>query len=375
MGNFNKHDTTRDACQLYGKQAKNGYDWWWNSLTAYHEKTGAPKQFFIEFFLCNPALGKNYPVYGQLPENQRKHRKPSYMMVKVGTWGKDAVQLNRFFGWKKVRVNMSDDFCISADDCRIDEYHTSGTVDINAETAAEHPEMMTDSGSMSWNLLINKKVAYNVGYGAGRTFRKMQLFEMFWHAEGMQTAFDGEIILNGEKYIVKPNTCFGYSDKNWGRDFTSPWVWLSSNDLYSKTFKCRLNDSVFDIGGGCPKIGCIALKRKLLSAFWYEGQCFEFNFSKFWEFPTTKFDCRETEDKVIWHVDQSALGRRMVADIVCDKADMLLINYEAPNGKKLHNRLWNGGNGRGRIRLYKWGKLVDEILCRNVGCEYGEYGK
>ncbi len=56
---------------------------------------------------------------------------------------------------------------------------------------------------------------------------------------------------------------------------------------------------------------------------------------------------------------------------------MLLVNYEAPNGKKLHNRLWNGGTGYGKIRLYRkhHGKLIliDEILAGHVGCEYGEY--
>ena len=63
----------------------------------------------------------------------------------------------------------------------------------------------------------------------------------------------------------------------------------------------------------------------------------------------------------------------MVTDITCDKSEMLLVNYEAPNGKKLHNRLWNGGNGKGTVKLYRHGKLVDEIVAENVGCEYGEY--
>ena len=63
----------------------------------------------------------------------------------------------------------------------------------------------------------------------------------------------------------------------------------------------------------------------------------------------------------------------MVTDITCEKKDMLLVNYEAPNGKKLHNRLWNGGNGKGEISLYRDGKLVDQALVGHVGCEYGEY--
>ena len=52
---------------------------------------------------------------------------------------------------------------------------------------------------------------------------------------------------------------------------------------------------------------------------------------------------------------------------------MLLINYESPDGKKRHNRLWNGGNGVGTIYLYKGKKLIDEIWAENIGCEYGEY--
>ncbi len=61
----------------------------------------------------------------------------------------------------------------------------------------------------------------------------------------------------------------------------------------------------------------------------------------------------------------------------CPKEEMLLINYEAPNGKKRHNRLWNGGTGYGEMKLYhKDGKekiLVDHIEFKSTGCEYGEY--
>ncbi|MDY3274813.1 MAG: tocopherol cyclase family protein [Agathobacter sp.] len=117
----------------------------------------------------------------------------------------------------------------------------------------------------------------------------------------MKTAYSGEVIWSGEKYIVSPETCYGYSDKNWGKDFTSPWVWLSSNNLTSK------------------------------------------------------------------------ITGKKLTDITCEKKDMLLVNYEAPNGKKLHNRLWNGGNGKGIVKLYRGKKLIDEVICENVGCEYGEY--
>ena len=88
----------------------------------------------------------------------------------------------------------------------------------------------------------------------------------------------------------------------------------------------------------------------------------------------TKFDCRETGTQIIWHVEQSSTSGRMVTDITCEKKDMLLVNYEAPDGQKRHNRLWNGGNGTGTIQLFdRKGKLIDRIHAENIGCEYGEY--
>ncbi|MCQ2433410.1 MAG: hypothetical protein MJ175_12485 [Clostridia bacterium] len=370
---FNRHDVSRNACQLYGGQAEQGYDWWWHSFTGYHEKTGEHRSFFIEFFCCNPASGGDEPVLGQLPENKSAGKKPSYVMVKAGSWGEGAAQLHRYFGWKQAKVSMGVPFTVHAEDCFLGETGTHGSISVSKEEAEANPAWMCGHGSMSWNLKIDKKIAFNVGYGAGPLFRKMQLFEMFWHAEGMKTAYEGQVIWNGETYRVSPEDCYGYADKNWGKNFTSPWVWLSSDNLMSEITGKKLENSVFDIGGGCPKIGKLALKRKLLSAFFYEGRGYEFNFSKFWTFTRTKFDCRETEQQIIWHVEQKTWRSRMVTDITCEKKDMLLVNYEAPDGEKRHNRLWNGGTGRGTVTLYHNGKCVDRIHAETVGCEYGEY--
>ena len=373
MSGFNKHDVSRNACMLTGGQAKKGYDWWWHSFTGKDAETGIERSFFIEFFLCNPAYGQDVPVLGQTEENRAKGTVPSYLMVKAGSWGEDAAQLHRFFGWKTILVNWGVPFSVKAQDCELGETWTKGSVCVSEEEAKEHPEYMCRAGTMSWDLRINKQIAFNVGYGAGKLFRSLQLFEMFWHAEGMKSAFEGEVIWNGRKYIVSKESCYGYADKNWGKDFTSPWVWLSSNDLASNKTGQRLQNSVFDIGGGCPKVGPIALKRKLLSAFWYEGRPYEFNFSRFWTNTRTLFDCRETDTEIIWHVEQKTWNNRMVTDITCQKKDMLLVNYESPDGRKRHNRLWNGGNGKGTVRLYRKGRLIDEVACGHVGCEYGEY--
>ena len=374
----NISNITRNAWMLKGPLAKRGYDWWWHSLTAENKETGETKPFYIEFFTCNPAHGKDEPVIvWHLPEKEKKDLKPSYLMVNVGFWGEEHGQLHRFFPWKDVTVRDTTPYEISAADCFCSETHTQGSVSISPEEAKAHPEWMCDAGSMSWDLSIDKKAAFHVGYGASKFFRDINAFEMFWHAEGMKTAYRGTITLNGVEYAVKPETCFGYADKNWGGDFTSPWVWLSSNNLVSKTTGKRLENSVFNIGGGRPKVFGLALNRKLLGEFWYEGKDYEFNFSKFWTGSGTTFDCWETPEEIHWHVVQTTLNSKLDTQIVCKKKDMLNINYEAPDGTKRHNRLWNGGNGTGVLKLYRRaGKketLIDEVLAENVGCEFGEY--
>lgn len=138
---------------------------------------------------------------------------------------------------------------MEADDCYMTETSTKGSISVSAEDAAARPEWMSDAGEVSRDLKIEKVTAFHVGYGASALFRKLQAFEMFRHAEGMKSRFEGEVVLDGVRYTVDPDTCYGYADKNWGRNFTTPWVWLSSDNLTSELTGKRLENSVFDIGG------------------------------------------------------------------------------------------------------------------------------
>ena len=362
---------------LHGLLAHHGYDWWWHSFTAQDAETGEDKPFFIEFFVCNPALGGAEPVLGQLPANQAEGKRPSYLMVKAGTWGQDHRQLHRFFGWQEVRMHGSAPYRIEADDCVASETELQGSISVSKEACSAHPEWMCDAGTISWNLTVDKQIAFNVGYGASKPLRDVEAFAMYWHAEGMKSAFSGEIVYNGRRYTVTPECCYGYADKNWGRDFTSPWVWLSSNCLTSRMTGKQLTNSVFDIGGGRPKIYFVPLDRRLLGVFYYEGQEYDFNFSKLHLQVRTAFSFEEQDEFVVWHVRQENLHAAMETEIFCRKSDMLFVNYEAPDGSKRHNRLWNGGNGWGTVKLYDRvnGSLVlkDEIDATHIGCEYGEY--
>ncbi len=391
-GSFNHSDILRNNFMLKGALASEGYDWWWHSFTGHNKKTGEEKAFFIEFFTINPELGGDEPVFGQLPENKAAGKKPSYMMVKAGCWGEGAKQLHRFFGWNQVNIKEDAPFLISADNCFCSETRTLGMVEVTEEDAANHPEWMCQSGKMIWDLNIEKNIAFNVGYGASWASRELEAFEMFWHAEGMKTFFNGSVILDGEEYVVDKDSCYGYADKNWGKDFTSPWVWLASSHLKSKLTGKWLENTAFDIGGGRPKIRTgKTFENVILGAVWYEGEPYEFNFSKFWTLTKTDFACNTDGDEVVWNITQETPLAKIEGHFTCQKKDMLLINYEAPNGEKRHNNLWNGGNGVGELKLYKkilktkdnedgsmakfdW-ELVDDMEAYNIGCEFGEYDK
>ena len=386
---FNKKDSKRNAFMLNGQFARRGYDWWWHSFTGTDDETGEEVPFFIEFFTCNPALAESRPVLGQATENKQTGKKPSYLMVKAGCWGNcksgghiQKMQLHRFFPWTEVEISKGAPYSVEAADCFASDTSIRGSIIVSESESREHPELMSDYGSIEWDLQLEKITAFNVGYGASGLFRALKAFEMYWHAEGMKTLVSGKIKMNGKSYTIRKESSYGYADKNWGCGFTSPWVWLSSNDLTSRITGKRLTDSVFDIGGGRPKVFGIALERKLLSAFWYEGKPYEFNFSKFWTGTKTSFSYEETDDEIIWHVKQSTHRAIMQTEMHCKKADMLFVNYEDPDGNKRFQKLWNGGNGWGNVKLYKrsglCGKvhtLIDDIDVKHLGCEYGEFEK
>lgn len=363
---------------LKGSLKKRGYDWWWHSFTGYHKKTGEKKSFFIEYFIINPALGKELPTLGQLPYNKEHAIRPSYIMIKAGCWGEDAKQIHQFYPIQAM-VMQDDKLELTVGECKLSETSIKGKVKITQEESEQHPEYMSDYGELSWDLKVNKKIAFNVGYGASKFFRKLNAFEMYWHAEGIKTEYEGSVMLDGHQYEILPQSSYGYADKNWGADFTSPWVWLSSCHMVSQTTNRKLENSAIDIGGGCPKVFGIPFNRKLLIDFFYEGENYEFNFSKFWQGVQTSFNVYETETQIIWEVTSKNRKYVIEVKVCCDKKEMLWINYEAPNGLKLHNKLWNGGTGVGEIKLYKKIKqqniLIDEIIMKNVGCEYGEYDK
>jgi len=235
-----------------------------------------------------------------------------------------------------------------------------------------NPDFMCDQGSMSWDLNVSKKLSFSVGYGASKLFRLSGLFSMFWHVQGMKSLFDGEIIYNNTKYIVKPETSFGYQDKNWGIDYTNPWIWLNCNNFVTLN-GTPLENTSLDIGGGNPKLAGISLGEKILVKFVYENIEHEFNFTHIF-FQKQKWSCKEDENYIYWDVYVENRTHTLWVNFKCDKDSMIKVNYVNPHGVKNHNNLWNGGYANGNLELTEKKNNLKIVLKGSLGgCEYGRY--
>lgn len=355
---------------------KNGYDWWWHSFVGVERESGIKKSFFIEYYIVNPGISRKEIIYGQKKDNSCNLVKPSYAMIKAGTWGEDKCQIHNFYPMKDVHISNGA-LRVEFRENHLSETKIVGSVSMSEEEAKAHPEYMSDAGIMSWNLTLDKTISYGVGYGGSRFFRSFNLFEMFWHVQGMRTHLEGEVLLNGVIYDVEPDNSYGYQDKNYGSDYTNPWVWLNSNNLFSTRQHKELRLSSMVAGGGNPKVLGIPLGKKLIIAFNYEGHVYEYNFSKFWKKGNSSYQISENQHQVSWKIKGENNYSKILMHFTCEKKDMLYVNYESPKGRKDYNRLHNGGTARGVIKIFEKSdhgfELFDVIKAQDGGCEYGEY--
>lgn len=366
---------SKNGFRLNRKTSRNSYDWWWHSFVASHSETGELKPFFIEYYVINPGLWKGEIIWGQQKANKENKVKPCYAMLKVGTWGEDKIQLHNFYDISDFHASRKKLECTIGSN-KLDEYALSGEVSVTEQERDAFPERMSDAGSLKWDLSVEKDLQFDVGYGSSKILAHLNVFHMYWHVQGMRCRFAGKIILNHEEYDVHPETSYGYQDKNWGRDYTNPWIWLNCNNFYSKSKKKNI-DASLDIGGGCPRVFGVPLDRRILTALYYDNQLIEFNFSKFWKKSKQFFNSYEDSTHIYWEVISENRTYKMDVKFKCDKSKMLLVNYESPKGEKKHNKLWNGGHAEGVLKLYKKEakgfKLIDELTGALGGCEYGEY--
>lgn len=262
----------------------NGYEWWWHSFVARSRADGSLRPFFIEYFVINPGLGQSDVVPGG------GGRRPSYAKLMAGTWGEHKAVLEALFPVSAFTASRE-----------IMDVHLGSNWATDTELHGEINGRADDTGPpqhMAWNLRAEKVLHYDVGFLGGRLFQWLGAFDMQWHVRGMQTRYAGTVTWNDTVYDVEPDSSYGYQDKNWGRDYTAPWYWLSCNDFVSKITGRVVPLTSLDGGGGTPRIyGWAVGKDKLLIALRYEGALWEWNFTHLLNLPEQSLVVREENDR------------------------------------------------------------------------------
>ncbi|KAJ1546165.1 hypothetical protein HK096_005413 [Nowakowskiella sp. JEL0078] len=354
---------------------KSGYDWWWHNLVAVSRKNGNLKPFFFEYYVVNPGLGnKDHPIIGDSGK-----QKPSYAMLMGGTWGDDACQLKNFypvsaFSASRERMEVK----IGNEWNKATETSLSGEVVVNQADIDAHPQFLMRPGSIKWNLKAKKILSFGLGYTTSAPIRALNVFEMAWHVQGMKTEYEGTIEFDGEIYDVKPETSYGYQDKNWGLEYTNPWIWLSCNKFTNSKGE-NLHLTSLDVGGGRPKLLNMPMGKQCLVAFYHESVLYEFNFTKLGKSQYNVI-VNDKDKLIMWNIRASNFKFKIEIDFEADLNKMLNITYESPDsGKIKHDKLWNGGLAYGTVKLYQTSllgddKLIDVFNGDMGGCEFGEYG-
>ena len=89
-------------------------------------------------------------------------------MIKAGTWAENgSVEINNYYGINSLTAEV-DYMDVHIGPNYASEVELVGSASMSAADAAAHPEYMSNAGTMSWDLQVEKKLAYSVGYGASQ---------------------------------------------------------------------------------------------------------------------------------------------------------------------------------------------------------------
>ncbi len=367
---MNHSDLNRNAYMLRGSLSKHGYMRWWHSFQGTCTDTGDVRTFFIEYFIMNPGLGTDAPILGQHPYYKKRGIKPSYVMINAGVFPKEGCyqedalpegnridsciygkQLHRFFPVSSLIV-AKDPLYIQIENCLYSENRIMGSLQVSKESAS-HRSLMTDAGYMEWDLAVHKSISHHTGVIASPFFCAINALDSFWHGEGIRTAYSGHVLLDGLSYEICPETSYGYADKHWGRNYNKPWLQLASSHLISKRTGKVLKYSALAVNGCCPRLFIFPLRPRINMQLTYTGEDFSFNFAQPGRFSRSKWKCRETNKRFIWHIKAQNKKVFVRLSMSSKKEAMLPLDYETPDGIKRKEPLYASGNALGTIELYR----------------------
>ncbi|MCI6649177.1 MAG: hypothetical protein MSH24_06570, partial [Lachnospiraceae bacterium] len=324
--NFNKHDTDRDSFMLRGALAKQGFDVWRHCIHGVSETTGKERTFILDFGGINPQLREEEPVFA------KDGTRPSYFAVMACICGEEGSTLTRYFPWDRVSTDTALDVLVSASDCFLSETRTMGRIEVSAEEVEKNPTVHPEAGKLIWDLKIKKPIALNLGYSTSGPLRDTEIMDAYWHTEGLISEYDGVIEWNGEKYLVKPETSYGYADKVWGKNAGPRWEYISCCDLTSKK-NGKLKNSAFSFGIGTQiNVGPINTKEALAGGIYLDGETYEYNFSKMWMLTRSRTAEKRNGKKCVFAIAEETPLSRMKLKVTCDRNQMCELRMETTAG-------------------------------------------
>lgn len=343
------------------------------------------QRFFIEFEMLNPWLSPKEVVLGYsnrvtIAEEDLQYAlagtdsaknlqtesivQPSYCVIRVGTLGNISKQLCSYMPVKDVKFNPKT-LEIEMGKKLISDSKLTGYINVNSDMIKEHPELLCDSGRVSWTLsyeIMNESLdGFNVN-------------GCRWFPVGIKTRFAGKINLDGEDYIIDPRRCYGYVDRYFGDDLLPTWFHVSASDLTSIISGNHLFKSGFAIQGVTED------KVSFLGQF----EEFEINLSQtnsgnivsIWSCVQTPETEDVKENQLHWSVSVHNKNWVIDCDIYCKLTDLYNRKLEIAEGNRKVLSIVEGGNCNGEIKLYKKNKndleQIENAKIEKAVCQFGK---
>ncbi len=368
---------------LKGKLKRNGFEHWRYVFTGINRTTGLQKTFFIELYYVNPLVSPKEPVIAQksklkLSKSELQYALagtlsaqsageevsvlPSYALVKAGVFGKGGKQLNSFKAAEKLDFFKGEQL-LKVENCTFGCDLISGQIEVTETELRAKPELLCSAGKIKWNLHFEKNIQ------CGPLFNRKNTV---WLPSGAKTVFAGSVELDGVEYSVVPRTSYGYIEKSWGLKPVNPFFHLSSSNLTSSISGKFLSKSSFCIEGEFENQLCCFVEiegKKIILA----GNTL---FNKYSEIHNcTQMPADEEGEKLHWSVSVHRKKIVIDVDIFARTSQMLVRDYELPEGGKKLLKVLSGGDGYGEIKIFKKVKknleLLEHVRVLDAVCDWG----
>lgn len=367
--------------KLKGSLKKGGFDRWRYVFNATNVSNRDESNFFIELTVLNPAVSPDKAImYDSVVEkiggndlqaaltgniNVEKPLSsivPSYCCIRCGILGRKPRQLVRYFACDEFS-SQKNVFDLKLCDCTFSDSDLFGSLTVTKEDLRRNPQSKSNAGRMVWNL------KYKRIFDAAPVVAKNTLS---WFATGVNAEYSGTITFDGVEYVVSPETSFGYTDKTWGVEMPFPFLHISSSRLISVFTGSIMKNSGFTLEGDFDGRTVVVAK--------FDNDEITFGKSKKIKKFSSLWSCVRTpsgsgSEELHWSVSFNSKKYILDVDVFCNATEMIVKDYDMPQGEGTILRVLGSASANGEIRLYRQvGKSLEPIQHAKIMNAVAEYG-